>query len=167
MSNITESYLSRAEFWLLLTTLVYFTMNGAQLFETAVIVPKWTASPPESFQLFRGKHSLDFKTFWIVFHSIHEVTFILAIIFCWKLDSVKYWLLLLFAVHFAVRLWTLFYFAPHIIEFQKIANTNNYTTELFERARNWRNLNYVRVALFIAVSIGLLPVCIKLLQFKK
>lgn len=107
MNTITEHYLSRAETWLLITTLIYFTMNGAQLFETAVIIPKWTASPPESFQLFKGQYGLDFKRFWILFHSVHEVTFIFAVIFCWKLDSIRNGLLVLLALHVAVRIWTL------------------------------------------------------------
>src|SRR5688500_15354527 len=114
MNGITENYVFRAELWLLITTLVYFLMNGAQLFETAVIVPKWTAAPPESFQLFKGNYGLDFKAFWIGLHSVHEITFILAIIFCWKLE-IRNWLLILFALHFAVRVWTLIYFAPNII----------------------------------------------------
>ncbi len=40
MNNISAEYMSRAETWLLLTTLIYFLMNGAQIFETVVIVPK-------------------------------------------------------------------------------------------------------------------------------
>ncbi|MGH7453553.1 MAG: transposase [bacterium] len=164
MDHITIEYLSRAETWLIITTLIYFLMNGAQIFETAVIVPKWTAAPPQSFQIFKGKYGLDFKTFWIVFHSIHEITFILAIIFCWKLDSIRNWLLILFAIHSMVRVWTLMYFAPDIIEFQRIANTQGESAELLQRTIRWKNLNYIRVALFIAVSIGLIPLCIELLQ---
>ncbi len=166
MTNVTANYLSRAETWLFISMLIYFLMNGAQLFETAVIVPKWTAAPPESFQMFKGKYGLDFKIFWIVFHSIHEITFILAIIFCWKLDSVRNWLLVLFAIHFAVRVWTLAYFAPNIIEFQEIANTTGGGDGLRERAIQWKNLNYIRVGLFIAVSFGLIPLYFKLFQFK-
>jgi len=171
MNEVTESYLSRAEIWLLFTTLVYFLMNGAQLFETLVIVPKWTVSPPESFQLFRGKYGLDFKTFWIVIHSVHEITFLLAILFCWKLE-IRNWLLLLFAVHFAVRVWTLAYFAPNIIEFQQLANASGAGhptppgADLLKRASLWRNLNYIRVGIFIAVSLGLLPLCVHLLHQK-
>jgi hypothetical protein len=161
---ITSEYLSRAETWLFITTVFYFLMNGAQIFETAVIVPKWTASPPESFQMFKGKYGLDFKTFWIVLHSIHEITFILAIIFCWKLIFIRDWLLVLFAIHFAVRVWTLIYFAPNIIEFQKIANAAGESNELLKRTTRWKNLNYVRVGLFIVVSAGLIPLLIKILQ---
>jgi len=164
MNTLTTAYLSRAETWLFVTTLVYFLMNGAQLFETIVIVPKWTAAPPQSFQLFSGKYGLDFKPFWIGMHSIHEITFILAIIFCWKIDPVRNWLLILFVVHFAVRIWTLTYFAPNIIEFQKIADSVKQTPDLINSANLWRNLNYVRVALFVLISLGLIPLCVKVMH---
>lgn len=165
MNSVSTSYLNRAEIWLFLSTLLYFMMNGAQLFETFVIVPKWTAAPPASFQLFEGPHGLDFKTFWIVAHSIHEVTFIMAIAFCWKL-GIRNWLLVLFAVHFAVRVWTLVYFAPQIMDFQRIAQSGEAGVELIRRADLWRQLNYLRVGIFVAVSLGMIPLCMRLLQIK-
>jgi hypothetical protein len=140
-------------------------MNGAQIFETLVIVPKWTASPPESFILFKGKHGLDFKAFWIILHSLHEITFILALTFCWKLD-IRNSLLILFGVHLAVRAWTLIYFAPNIIEFQNISNTTSTGADLSRRATLWKNLNYIRVGIFLAVSLGLVHLCFKLLHLK-
>lgn len=163
---MTANYLTRAETWLFITMLTYFLMNGAQIFETAVIVPKWSASPPESFQMFSGAYGLDFKIFWIVLHSIHEITFILAIIFCWKLEGVRNWLLVLFAVHFAVRAWTLVYFAPNIIEFQRIANTTAEGVDLANRAALWKTLNYIRVGGFFAVSIALIPLYYKVVNFR-
>jgi|SRR5579859_777009 len=166
MEQLTGEYLSRAGTWLFITTLAYFLLNGAQVFETAVIVPKWTASPPESFQLFKGKYGLDLKRFWIIMHSLHEITFILAIVFCWKIDPIRNWLLLLFALHFAVRVWTIVYFAPDIIEFGKIANTSYAGTGLSGRTVRWRALNYVRVGIYIILSIGFIPLCIKLLDLK-
>ena len=166
MNNITANYILRAETWLFITTLAYFLMNGAQIFETAVIVPRWTASPPESFQIFRGPYGLDFKRFWIIMHSIHEITFILAIIFCWKLEPIRNWLLVLFVIHFAVRVWTLVYFAPGIIEFQRLANSTNAEPDLLNKANLWRTLNYIRVGLFIAVSLALIPVCIKVMNLR-
>ncbi len=164
MNNITANDLSRAEIWLVITTLLYFLMNGAQVFETAVIVPKWSASPPESFQMLQGKYGIDLKTFWIVMHSIHEITFILAIIFCWNVDPIRNWLLILFAIHFAVRVWTLAYFAPNIIEFQKIHDTSHTEMDLLSRTTLWRTLNYIRVGIFMAVSIGLIPLCIRIMN---
>src|SRR5690242_18037291 len=89
MENLSQTYFTRAEIWLFITTLTYFLMNGAQLFETAVLVPKWTANPPETFHLLNDKNGVSLKNFWISFHSLHEITFILAIVFCWKLDPVR------------------------------------------------------------------------------
>lgn len=165
MENLSAEYLFRAEAWLMITTLIYFIMNGAGIFETAVIIPKWSAAPPASFQLFKGEYGIDLKFFWIAMHSIHEVTFIVAIIFCWNIPGVREWMLLLFGIHFGVRVWTLTYFAPNIIEFQKIANgTAEITSDLAARTKRWRNLNYIRTAAFIAVSGGVLAILLTLLQ---
>lgn len=166
MVNITANYLSRAELWLFVTILAYFLMNGAQIFETAVLVPKWAASPPESFQMFQGRHGLDLKVFWIVTHSLHEITFILAIIFCWKLGPIRNYLLMLFAIHFLVRVWTLWYFAPNMMDFQKIANTSDAGVDLFYRTSMWKTLNYIRVGIFVAVSFGLIPLYVKVMNLK-
>jgi hypothetical protein len=141
-------------------------MNGAQIFETLVLVPKWVASPPDNFNLLVDGKGASLKLFWIIFHSLHEVTFILAIIFCWKIDPVRDWLLILFAIHVAVRVWTLSYFAPNIIDFQKIAEKSTFTKDLISRTSMWQALNYIRVSIFIAVSLGLIPLCIKLYNLK-
>ncbi len=165
MNALTVNILTRAEIWLCITTLIYFLMNGAQIFETFVIVPKWTASPPESLHYFKGKYALDLKTFWIIIHSIHEITSILAIVFCWKSD-IRNPLLLLFAIHFLVRAWTILYFAPTIMEFERMANAENITQNLINKAALWRKLNYIRVGIFLAVSIGLIPLCMKALNLR-
>lgn len=164
--NVNIDYLTRAETWLFITILAYFLMNGAQIFETAVLVPKWTSAPPESFLYFKGKFGLDLKTFWIAAHSIHEITFILAIIFCWKIEPVRNWLLILLAIHFAVRAWTILYFAPNVIDFQAIANGKDFNTNLLNRTTLWQTLNYIRVGIFIMVSFGLIPIFVKLLKMK-
>lgn len=167
MDNITTSYLSRAEAWLYITTLIYFLMNGAQIFETLVFVPKWTDAPPANFKLLLDGRGASLKNFWIVFHSLHEVTFILALIFCWKIDFARNWLLVLFAFHIAVRVWTLAFFAPNIINFQKIAETKAIVQNLAGKTSLWQLLNYIRVAIFIAISLGLIPLCIKLMNLRR
>lgn len=166
MENVTIEYLTRAEIWLFTTTLVYFCMNGAQIFETVVFVPKWTASPPETFKLLADKNGASLKTFWILFHSLHEITFLLAIAFCWEITIIRDWLLFLFTVHFAVRGWTLAYFAPNIINFQKIAETSAFAGELSSKTARWETLNYIRVAIFIGISIALIPLCLKLINLE-
>ena len=154
---LSDAYLMRAACWLSLNILLYFLMNGAQLFETAVIVPKWTADPPASLQLFRGRYGLDFKAFWIVLHSVHEIIFVLALVFCWQVPGVRNPLLGLLLAHFGVRVWTLGYFAPAIIEFQRLAGSGAAPAGLAARTARWQQLNYLRVSAFVLVSLGLLP----------
>lgn len=166
MENITDGYLIRAEIWLCITILLYFMMNGAQIFETLIFVPKWMASPPDNFKLLLDGKFSSLKFFWIIFHSLHEIAFILAVIFCWKIDPIRNWLLLLFTIHFAVRVWTLSYFAPNIINFQKIADNPSLGQDLASRTALWQTLNYMRVAIFIAVSAGLIPLCVKLFNLR-
>jgi hypothetical protein len=98
------------------------------------------------------------NTFWIPFYSVNEITFILAIIFCREIEPVRNWLLILFAIHFAARVWTLFYFAPNIIDFKKIATGAKTERNLLSRTSLWRKLNYIRAGIFMLVSIGLIPV---------
>ncbi|PWN69472.1 transposase [Chryseobacterium phosphatilyticum] len=162
MESLTATYITRAEIWLCITTLLYFLMNGAQIFETLIFVPKWTSSPPDTFKLLQDGKGASLKFFWIILHSLHEIAFILAIIFCWKIDPVRNWLLGLFLLHAAVRVWTLTFFAPNIIQFQNLAATSSISQEIAARISLWRNLNYIRVAIYIAISMGFIPLCIKI-----
>lgn len=163
MESLTITSITRAEIWLCITTLLYFLMNGAQIFETFIFVPKWTSSPPETLKLLQDGKGVSLKFFWIILHSLHEIAFILAIIFCWKIDPVRNWLLILFIIHAAVRIWTLTFFAPNIIQFQNLASPSE---EIINRISLWKSLNYVRVAIYIALSIGFIPLCIKLFSFR-
>ena len=157
MSTPSASYLRRSLFWLVATTAVHLLMNGAQLFETALIVPAWTAAPPASLGLFQGEHRLDFKVFWIVLHSLHEITFVVALVLCWKLKAVRHWMLGLLLVHMAVRVWTLAYFVPTIVGFQSMPPSPSVDPALVREATRWRSLNLIRVLLFVAVNLALLP----------
>jgi hypothetical protein len=154
----SSRYLKRALFWLVTTTALYLLMNGAQIFETALIVPAWTAAPPASLAMFKGEFALDFKAFWIVFHSLHELTFILALVFSWKLRVVRRWIVALLIIHMAVRVWTVAYFAPTIIAFQSMPYSPTIDPVLVEKAARWRTMNIIRVMLFMAVNGALLPV---------
>lgn len=162
--SLSRNYYHRAQLWLFITTAIYFLLNGAQIFETAIIVPSWTSAPPESFHMFRGNYKLDFKIFWIITHSVHELTFIAAIIFSWKITKVRNWLLVLLLVHMAVRIWTLLYFVPNIIEFQQMPYSDTIDQSLLQRTTEWKNLNYLRVGIFMLVSFGFIPAINKVIR---
>lgn len=146
--------IKRADLWLFLAVSLYFLMNGAQLWETAIMIPAWTAAPPQSLYFFNGPHGLDFKYFWIAIHSIHEVFLLLALIYNWKWTGRRNMMLVLFVIHIGIRVWTLQYFAPTIIEFQAMEPSHMIDSQLVEKANLWKNLNYLRVGLFFMVNLG-------------
>jgi hypothetical protein len=166
MDMLTSDYLQRAEWSLLLTLLLYFLMNGAQIFETAVFIPKWAGSPPDSLTLLANRCGMSLKSFWTIVHSIHEVIFIITIVLCWKVVPVRNVLVMLFAAHFAVRVWTLVYFVPNILHFQQLFETSAITEGLKERIRLWEKLNFVRVALYIGVSVCMVPLLFRIISLR-
>lgn len=147
---------SRGTKWLFYAVCAYFIMNGAQVWETALMVPAWTTAPPSSLIFFQKPYGLDFKVFWIVTHGIHELIFITALVFNWKIKKRRNLILLVLVGHIAVRIWTLIYFAPTIMEFQQLPYNDTVDVLLQEKAARWRNLNYLRVAIFFALNFLLI-----------
>ena len=154
--NINTTY-SKADRWLFYSICAYFIMNGAQVWETALMVPAWTAAPPASLIFFQKPYGLDFKVFWIVLHCIHELVFIAALIFNRRIKSRRNAMLLILAGHITVRAWTLLYFAPAIIEFQQLPPGNTVDAMLVQKAAMWRHLNYWRVGIFFLLNLSLIP----------
>ena len=54
----------------------------------------------------------------------------------------------------AIRIWTISYFAPQIIEFQSIAQNQDIHGDLVQQAQKWVTYNYIRVGLFFAINIA-------------
>lgn len=145
----------RANLSLFITILTYLFINGAGAFETLVIVPVWASNPPASLGMFQGAYGLDFKNFWIAAHSLHELTFIAAIIFNWKIRNRRNVLLIVFALHAILRVWTLAYFAPTVISFQQMPASDIIDETLQQKAQLWKNLNILRESLFTILSLVL------------
>ncbi|NOT74919.1 MAG: transposase [Cyclobacteriaceae bacterium] len=142
---------------LLITTVIYLLINGAGLWEAANVVPLWTSAPPASFHIFQGEYGLRYKAFWIISHSIHEVFFIAAIILNWRIKYRKNPLLIIFVIHFSVRVWTLAYFAPILISFWDYPYSETVDVALKAKADAWEFWSNVRGAIFMLLSFALIP----------
>lgn len=148
-----------ADRWLYVATALYFVMNGAQLWETALMVPAWTAGPPASLFFFKTEYGLDFRLFWIIVHSVHEVFLLLALFFNWQIRQRRNSMIVLLAMHIALRVWTLQYFAPTLMTFMAVEVRPVVDPVLLEKATLWKNLNYLRVGLYILVNLGFVFIC--------
>lgn len=155
LNNDQTKEIPKADLWLFIAVSAYFVMNGAQLWETALMIPAWTKAPPASLIFFREPYAPDLKTFWILVHSIHDLSLIAALVFNWRIPARRNPMLLLIAIHIGVRAWTLAYFAPTIIEFQHVPYSDSVDSGLLEKAALWRQMNYLRVGLFVLANLGL------------
>lgn len=151
----------RGNRWLLWSIFLYFIMNGAQLWETALFAPTWTSNPPESLDFLRKTQGVGLPIFWIFIHSIHEVFMLIALVYNWKFRQRRNWMLLLILIHVGIRVWTLVYFAPAIMEFQTndISGINH--QDLLGKTEQWRNLNYLRVSLYFLVNLGFVQLLVQ------
>lgn len=166
VSFVSHHSLSIATYSLLFNLLIYFLMNGAQIFETLVFVPRWANGNLQNLQILNTEiKSANLKYFWILFHSIHEVIFLISVLFCYQIEGIGHFLLILFLIHFVVRVWTVVYFAQKIIRFQSLVNTeDSHSTETISEIRNWVLLNYFRVSIYIGISFFMIPLVIQILK---
>ncbi len=148
----------KADRWLMWSIFLYFTMNGAQLWETVLFVPAWSANPPETLYFFNGPSGIELSKFWIILHAVHEVSMVVALIYNWAFPKRRNWMLFLFCVHISLRVWTLIYFAPVILEFQNTAIGGVAHQDIIQKAKDWRNLNYLRVAVYFLVNLAFVRV---------
>ncbi|WP_294962188.1 hypothetical protein [uncultured Flavobacterium sp.] len=47
-----------------------------------------------------------------------------------------------------------------------MTENSTFTEDLTQRTSLWQTLNYIRVAIFLAISCALIPLCIKLFSLR-
>jgi hypothetical protein len=139
-------------------------MTGASLWETAVFVPSWASGRRGALAVLRGDVGLDAAYLWVSVHTIFEVLLLFTLIFNWK-DRPRRNALLAFAfVYAAVRAWTILYFAPSFLVFQKLSVHPEIANPILESAARWKNLNLIRTCLVTSLNIAYLAYVINRLS---
>ncbi len=146
-----------ANITLLITTVIYLLINGAGIWEWANVIPLWASAPPASFHIFQGDYGLRYKAFWIIAHGIHEVFFIAAIILNWNIRFRRKTLLIIFGIHFLLRVWTITYFAPTLMGFWDYPYSNTIDLTLKAKTDAWQCWNHIRCVLFMLLSFAMIP----------
>ena len=154
----------RADAWLLCCLSVFWLMTGASLWETAVFVPIWASARPGALAVLQGDVGMDASYLWVSVHTIFEIVLLFTLIFNWK-DRPRRNALLAFAfVYAAVRAWTILYFAPSFLAFQRLSVRQEIAKSILESAVRWKNLNLVRTGLVTGLNIAFIVYVIKRLS---
>ncbi|OBF27807.1 hypothetical protein A5724_29865 [Mycobacterium sp. ACS1612] len=99
-----------------LTTLAGCVTLGGGLYEVLVVDPAWPKRPgiiqPRNGGVFRTR-------FWLPAHTIFEVLLIVALVAAWHDVDARAALLVALASHVVMRVWSLAYFIPKALAFEK------------------------------------------------
>src|SRR5262245_30447250 len=104
------------EIVMMLATGLALVSLGGGLYEFSVVDPFWPRRP-DIVQPVRG--GISRRRFWIPAHTAYELLLIAALAAAWSQTVVRNWLLLAFASHALMRIWSAFDFIPRALAFEK------------------------------------------------
>jgi hypothetical protein len=152
-----DSYrLKLADISLVFLALLYIMMLGGGTYEQLTVTNLVTSAPPKSLYMLQGPFGFRPMIFWITFRPITIILFLFAIVSNWNYSRRKL-LLFAFVIDLVTTIATFTYFAPETgVIAGATYHADSIDPALLERARLWRNLNWIRVGGFCVGSVLLL-----------
>jgi hypothetical protein len=135
------------------STLLLGVMVSVGIYSAFFIFPKYFASPPVSFALWREDNALSANSFWIPIQIGTLVTLTLALIFNWKFPIRRKRLLIVVSSYIVVWIISLIFFVPLVMEFLKMPANTVITEELSKKIHNWQSLSWFRHIILLAAYI--------------
>jgi hypothetical protein len=130
---------------------------GGGLYESLVLMPLWSKSPPASFALIQPGTGVPLQRFWIPVHAAITLCLIAALVLTWGEPSVRYLLLLALAAYLVMRVWSGLFFIPKMLAFQKVPLDAGPSAALSTRVARWTYWTWFREPLdIIALLCALL-----------
>lgn len=108
---------------------------GGGLYEFTVVDPAWPRRP-EIIQPGRGGVSR--RRFWIPAHVAFELALIAGLVLAWSQPAVRTWLLVAFASHTLMRIWSAFDFIPKALAFERAETVSESAARRWARRSLWR-----------------------------
>jgi Flp pilus assembly protein TadB len=79
---------------------------GGGLYESIVLTPLWSRSPPSSFSIIQAGTGVPLQRFWIPVHAAITVFIILALVLTWRDMTVRRLLLIALVSYVIMRVWS-------------------------------------------------------------
>ncbi len=126
-------------------------LSGA--YQRLIIMPKWFADPPASFELIR-KQNRKVRIFWIPLSSLYVIFVVASLIFNWRHSEVRLYLISAIACFLITGILSGSYFIREVISFSQIPIDAPATTGLINRVKFWLRWTTLRDVLqFIAAIL--------------
>jgi hypothetical protein len=130
-------------------------MFGGGIYETLLVDRVWPDNPAV-IQPERG--GLDRKLFWMPAHTLYELALFISLWMLWSAGDARWWIAAALVVHFAARAWSMAYFIPRALRFEKLGDL---TQEQRLEARRWTRLSRYRPAL---EAVSIIALCAAILH---
>ncbi len=122
---------------------------GGGLFESTVLGPLWSRSPPGSFAIVQPGTGVPLQRFWIPVHTVITLAFIASLVAAWRERAVRRLLLIGLGSYVVMRVWSGLYFIPEMLVFQKVPLDSAPSAELSARVSSWTFWTWFREPLDI------------------
>src|SRR5262245_66668999 len=93
---------------------------GGDLYESIVLIPLWSKSPPSSFAIIQPGTGVPLQRFWIPVHAAITLFIIVALVMTWGEPTVRRLLLVALVSYIVMRVWSGLFFIPEMLAFQKL-----------------------------------------------
>ena len=110
---------------------------GGGLFESIVLAPLWSKSPPSSFSIIQPVTGVPLQRFWIPVHAAITLFMVLALVMTWREVPVRRLLLVALVSYIVMRAWSGLFFIPEMLAFQKVPLDSTPSAELSRRVASW------------------------------
>ena len=121
------------------TALALISLGGG-VYEVGVVDPAWPARPDIVHPASGG---ISRKRFWIPAHVVFELLLIASLVLFWSQPQVRNALLIAFASHAGMRVWSAFDFIPKALAFERA----DPATLTQEESRRWTRRSWLRLPL--------------------
>jgi hypothetical protein len=130
-------------------------MLGGGIYETLLVDRVWPDNPA-IIQPKRG--GINRALFWMPAHTLYELALFFALWMVWAVTDARWWTVAALVVHFAARAWSLAYFIPRALRFEKLGDL---TEEQKHEARRWTRLSLCRPVL---EAVSIMALCAAILH---
>jgi hypothetical protein len=122
---------------------------GGGLYEFLVVDPFWPRRP-ELIQPERG--GISRRRFWMPAHMAFELCLIVSLAVAWGTPEIRFWLLIAFASHAFMRIWSAFDFIPKALAFERA----DPQAVVEGAARSWTRRSLLRLPLDLITCAAML-----------
>jgi hypothetical protein len=130
-------------------------MLGGGFYETLLVDRVWP-DHPAVIQPNRG--GINRGLFWMPAHTLYELALFTTLWMVWSVGAARWWTAAALIVHLAARAWSMMYFIPRALRFEKLGDL---TEKQRHEARRWTRFSRCRP---ILEAVSIMALCMAILH---